>query len=59
MKDIIMAKSSEDKGRRVPRIKDRVVKPYEKPRILATERNADVLSLTGVVKAAPPPPKKE
>ncbi|MEO0141148.1 MAG: hypothetical protein ABIM88_06350 [candidate division WOR-3 bacterium] len=54
-----MAKSSEDKGRRVPRIKDRVVKPYEKPRILATERNADVLSLTGVAKAAPPPPKKE
>jgi len=48
--------AEEDKNRRVPRIRDRVRKPYEKPRILASERNEDVLSLSPL-KAPVPPPK--
>lgn len=48
--------AEEDKDRRVPRIKDRVRKPYEKPKILASERNEDALSITPL--KAPVPPKK-
>jgi len=47
--------AEEDKSRRVPRIKDRVRKPYEKPRILASERNEDALTITPA--KMPPPPK--
>jgi hypothetical protein len=47
--------AEEDKDRRVPRIKDRVRKPYEKPKILASERNEDALSLSPL--KAPVPPK--
>jgi len=49
-----MAKEEE---RRVPRIKDRVVKPYEKPRILNTDRNPDeILYISG--QPLPPPKTK-
>jgi hypothetical protein len=48
--------AEEDKNRRVPRIRDRVRKPYEKPRILASERNEDVLFVSPL-KAPVPPPK--
>ncbi|MGB9590674.1 MAG: hypothetical protein ACP5QG_06970 [candidate division WOR-3 bacterium] len=50
--------SEEDKDRRVPRIKDRVRKPYEKPKILASERNEGALTISPLKAPMPPTPKK-
>ncbi len=45
---------AKDEKRRVPRIKDRATKPYEKPRILASDRNTqEILSQSG--QPIPPP----
>ena len=46
--------AKEDDKRRVPRIKDRATKPYEKPKVVASDRNtAGILWQSG--QPIPPP----